>query len=104
MKDFRSRKKEKVSYMQHPLFSVVLFIVLLLVTSSVYKSYEKKKRADLGQNKFTEKYENLLNRKAELSRKIENLKTENGMKEEIKKTYNVGEEGETIIHITEKRD
>jgi hypothetical protein len=35
-----------------------------------------------------------------LQDKINSLKTESGLKEEIKKTYSVGEEGEYIIYIT----
>ncbi len=101
MKDFRSRKKEKNSLIYNPFFVIIVFIILLLIVNSAYKSYEKKRKAELEQERFNKKYETLLNRKEELLNKIKNLKTENGIKEEIKKAYNVGEKGETVIHITE---
>ena len=103
MKDFRQRKKKTLS-LYSPLVLVLLFLLLLLLLKSVYSSYSKKERAQTEQQKIDLHHSELLDRVENLSKKIKKLRTEEGIKEELKKNNNVGEKGETILRIVESRN
>ncbi len=98
MKDFRQRKKKK-SYLYRYFTILILFFIFSILLKSVYSSYVKKNGVEQEQQKLDNKYNELLKRKQFLEKNINRLTTEEGVKEEIKKNNNVGENGEIIIRI-----
>ncbi len=103
MKDFRQRK-QKNKLFNSTLVLVFLFLVFILLARSAYSSYQKKQKAQLEQNKFEQEHAELKETLEFYILRNERLKTLEGKKEELKKTHNVGEPGETIIHIVESRN
>lgn len=103
MKDFKTRKSSKTPFYHSWFFIVVLVLVLGLFVKSAYASFSKKKTADLEREKYQEKLINLENKKKNLEDKIDHLKTERGIEEELRKRFNVTKKGEKIIKIIEPK-
>lgn len=103
MKDFRSRKKTKKNILYSPLFLVFVFILLIFFVRSAFNSYKIKEKADREHQKIQKQYLDLVKKKDSLEKKINILKTEEGLRQEHKKRFNVIEEGEKIIHILDKK-
>lgn len=101
MKDFKTRKSSKTPFYHSWFFIIVLGLVLGLFVKSAYASFNKKKTADLEKEKYQEKLIDLKNKKENLENKINHLKTERGIEEELRKRFNVTKEGEKIIKIIE---
>jgi len=51
-----------------------------------------------------ERYNELVEKKEKRTAEIEILRTEEGKKEELRKNQNIGELGESILHIVESRE
>ncbi len=102
MKEFHTRRTKQYQYKWKNFFLILfLFLLIVLLIHATYKLFLKKRTAFEEHNKFDIQYEELLKRKKELEKNISILKSEDGMKEKIKRVYNVGEPGEVIIHITQ---
>jgi HD superfamily phosphohydrolase len=103
MKDFRSRTN-KYPFVYSPLFLIILVLVLGIFVKSTYSSYAKKNAAKIEQEKILERYNELVEKKEKRTAEIEILRTEEGKKEELRKNQNIGELGESILHIVESRE
>lgn len=101
MKDFRTRTESRRPFYHSWIFLTVLVMVLGLFVRSAYASFAKKKTADIQQEYYQEKVDDLEGKKNNLEEKIQNLKTERGREEEYRKRFNVVKEGEYMIRIVE---
>ncbi|MCI5051398.1 MAG: septum formation initiator family protein [Candidatus Pacebacteria bacterium] len=101
MKDYRTRKQRKNPFYHSWVFLFVLVLVLGLFVRSAYASFSKKRTADLEREKYQTRFDELVEKKELLEEKIEHLKTERGIEEELRKRFNVTKEGEKIIKIIE---
>ena len=98
MKDFRSRK-QKNRFMYSPLFIIIIFFILVILLKSVFSLYQKRSRAKIEEERINTYHEELVRTRETISKDIETLSSDEGIKEELRTKYNVGENGETIIHI-----
>jgi cell division protein FtsB len=103
MKDFQTRAQPKSKIMYSWLFIVFLAIILLMFARSAYFSFNKKQTADAQKEKYEQQLNDLEDKKTNLEDKIENLTSERGMEEELRKRFNVVKEGETMIRIIDKK-
>lgn len=104
MNDFRTRKKQTDSWTQSWFFLFFLLLVLGFFARSAYASFVKKRHADQERLKYEERVNELLLKKQALQERIENLNTERGVEEELRKRFNIVKPGETLIRIIEKPD
>ena len=102
MKDFRTRENTQKRFIYSWIFLVILFIILFFLGRSAFASFGKKRNADKERIKFQEKMETLEDAKLELESRINNLKTDRGLEEELRKRFNVVREGETMIRLIEE--
>jgi cell division protein FtsB len=104
MKDFRTRKSSQAPFHHSWFFLILLVLVLALFARSAYASFVIKRSADLEKDKYEQRLNSLENQKQNLENKIEQLKTDRGKEEELRKRFNVTREGEKIIRIIESTD
>ncbi len=103
MKDFQTRAQTKSNILYSWFFLCILLIILGLFVKSAYASFIKKNTANIQQQKYQERFEDLSQKKENLEEKIQNLKSERGKEEEFRKRFNVVKEGETMIRIINEK-
>jgi len=103
MKDFRSRKKT-FHFLQSPIVLFALVIILILSVKSAYISFNKRNIAEIEHKKFNNDYQDLVEKRDRLIKENDTLMTKEGIVGELKETFNVGENGESIIRITKDRE
>lgn len=85
---------------------ISIFLILLAVSvfllNSVNNVYQKKKEADKALARMKEQVLELQNREEYLAGSLERLKTEEGLKFEIRKKLNVAEAGESVAIIVDE--
>lgn len=101
MRTLRTREYDKWKKLGGFLLLLLLFIVLL---NSVRKVYKKKSASEQALVRMEADVENLEARKEFLENSIERLKTEEGLKFEIKKKLNVAEAGEAVAIIIDESE
>ena len=100
MKDFRQRKKIDKSF--NPiLVLLVLFLIFLFLSHAAYISFQKKQKAHKEGLSYENRLQNLLDKKEYYLSENKKLNTKEGVMRELKDKYELGENGETIIHIVE---
>jgi len=104
MKDFQTRTSKKKPFIYTWFFLVILSLVLVLFIRSAYSSFNKKSNADTERDKYQQQLDNLIDAREELDMRIENLKTERGVEEELRKRFNIVKEGETMIRIIDESE
>ncbi len=104
MKDFRTRTQKKQPFMYSWFFLLFLLFVTVLFARGAYASFVKRQNADLEKDKYQQHLDELSDKKKELESRIENLKTERGVEEELRKRFDITKEGETMIRIIDKND
>lgn len=102
MNDFQTRVSDKKSFKHSWFFLVILLIVLFLFARSAYASFTKKRNADIERNKYEEQLQKIIDKKHELENRINNLKTERGIEEELRKRFNIVKEGETMVRVIDE--
>lgn len=81
--------------------SVLLFILFSVTLNSAYGVYEKKRDAELALNKMQQDLVELEERETFLTESLGELSTEEGLKFEIKKKFNVAQVGESVALIVD---
>ena len=102
MNDFRTRKSNTKPWTQSWAFLLFLLFILGFFARSAYTSFAKKRNADAERIKYEERLNELILKKESLEERIENLNTERGVEEELRKRFNIVKPGETLIRIIEK--
>ncbi len=101
MSDFKKRKKtRKLIYSKTSIFMV--FSVLVVLSISTFNIYKKYKESLSNKKSSEEELKGLEQRNSELSARLERLKTERGLEEEIRKKFNVAKDGEGVVIIVPK--
>lgn len=101
MKDFKTRKSTQKPFYHSWFFLAFLVLVLSFFVKSTHASFSKKRNADLEKDKYELRLNNLKQKKINLETKIEHMKTNRGIEEELRKRFNVTKEGEQLIKIIE---
>jgi len=91
----RKIKRKIYSWWSAAILAVIAFF-FLNNTWDVYRKYSASKQNVEG---LEEQYKNAQNRERELSGKIDNLRTEKGLEQEIREKFNVAKEGEKVVVI-----
>jgi len=104
MKDFKTRKPTQRPFHYSWFFLVILIIIFAFLVRSAYSSFSKKRDTTLEKEKYETRLHNLEEKKINLENKIEHLKTDRGLEEELRKRFNISKEGEQIIKIIENQD
>lgn len=102
MNEFSTRKEPRKNFVYSWFFLAVLLIILGLFAKSAYASFSKKKNAEQERVKYHEKKQELESKKKALEDKINALKTDRGVEEELRLRYNIKKSGETLIRIIEE--
>lgn len=76
--------------------------VLVLMSLAAFNIYKKYRESSENRKRAQGELESLEQRNRELSSRIERLKTERGLEEEIRKKFNVAKEGEGVVIIVPK--
>lgn len=103
MKDFRTRNLKGRPVIYTWPFLLILLVILGFFGKSAYASFSKKRNADAERNKYQERFDNLVDKKIELETRIENLNTDRGIEEELRKRFNITKDGETLIRIIDEK-
>ena len=102
MKDFQTRIKNKTRFIHSCFFLFILLVIFIFLVKSVYSSFSKRNRAETERLKYQEQLNELKNKKMDYKSKIESLKTNRGVEEELRNSFNVVKKGETMIRIIEE--
>ena len=103
MLDFRQKRKVR-NILYHPATLVFLFVLVVFFLHSTWVVYIKKRTSESLKNSLVAKVENLRARDAELSSKIERLKTEAGLEEEIRSKFTVAKNNENMVIVVEENN
>ena len=93
-------KQRKIKRKIYSWWGVAILVVIVFFflnnTWDVYLKYSASKQNIEG---LEEQYKNAQNREQELGGKIDNLRTEKGLEQEIREKFNVAKEGEKVVVI-----
>jgi cell division protein FtsB len=103
MKDFHSRKK-KNPFIYSPFFFILVLFVLVILIKSAVSSYQKKIKAQTENEKYSEEFLELSEKKKYYEAEIQRLNTDEGKIAEFKKTNDYDEPGVTVIHIVNSEE
>lgn len=103
MFDFQQKRKIR-AFLYHPVTLVILFIFVVFFIHSTWVVYTKKQASENLKNTLLERVENLRARDKELSSRIERLKTNPGVEEEIRSKFTVAKDNENMIIVIEEPD
>lgn len=96
------RKNQRIrNFIFSPITILVLAILLLLLTRSVFGVYSKEKRARENLKRVEAEFADLLEREDFLEEGIQNLATPEGIEAEIRERYGVSKPGEKVVVIIE---
>jgi cell division protein FtsB len=102
MIEFQDKKKIRKMLYSWPVI-ILVAAALILLSSATYRMYLK--MSDTGENRDTSLDEQtaLLARQDALENHIEQLKTERGVEEEIRKKFRVVKDGESVIIVVDDK-
>lgn len=101
MSEFRKKRKtRRLIYSKVSL--LIAFAILVFMSLSTFNIYKKYRESYENKKSAKQELENLEQRNRELSSRIERLRTERGLEEEIRKKFNVAKEGEGVVVIVPK--
>lgn len=100
MLDFQQKRKIK-SIFYHKATLIVLGIIVLLTFRSTWVVFGKFLESERQKEIVEKKSVDLLTRDKELQNKIEDLRTEHGIEEEIRTKFNVAKESENVVIIVD---
>lgn len=102
------RELEKKQRLRKRLYSIPSLIGMLLVTfvlgKAAYSGLGRLEESQAYKETLEAQVANLAQREAELTRNIEDLQTEEGLRREIKEKFSVSEEGEYMAVIVDARN
>ena len=96
-------KKEQKKKWSDYLILLGLIIILILISRATWSLYQKNQIALANLHSSTERINKLTERQVVLRNKIERLKTERGIEEEIRNNFSVAKVGEQVVNIVEEK-
>lgn len=101
MSDFKNKRKtRKLIYSKISL--LIALAIVIFMSMSTYNIYKKYRESADNKKGAMGELSSLEQRNKELSSRIDRLKTDRGLEEEIRKKFNVAKEGEGVVIIVPK--
>ena len=91
------KKNNYTHYLYSRPVIIVLFILLILLSKSVYERYTVERDMAARREQSETELEQKLKRREQLDERVEYLEGERGQEEEIRKNFDVAKEGEQVI-------
>lgn len=101
--DYLRRKQKVRGRLYGKTVRIILVIVLLLLIRPTWKIYQKSRESEANLKRAEQEQAALEQRKNELSRDLENIKTDQGRDEEIRSKLGVAKAGETVVVIVDDK-
>lgn len=83
---------------------IILIIVLIFLIKPTWNIYKKSRESEDNLRRAEQEMKLLEERKNELSKNLESIKSEEGRDEEIRSKLGVAKEGETVVVIVEDKE
>ena len=96
MREFQDKRQRRLIIYSWPV-SVGLTILLIMLSGSVYRLYEKQRFISVERQSLFEEVSRLRARQSELEQEILDLATDRGLEEVIRQNFNVVKPGEKVI-------
>ena len=101
MSDFKNKiKTRKLIYSKISL--LIALAIVVFMSMSTYNIYKKYRESADNKKSVMGELSSLEQRDKELSSRIDRLKTDRGLEEEIRKKFNVAKDGEGVVIIVPK--
>lgn len=105
MREYQRKKKKIHRFLYSRLAFGILIVLTLFIGKATWNVYTKEQESEKNLKRATEELASLEARQAQLSQKIDRLKTTEGMEAEIREQFQVAKPGEKMVVIAEgKRD
>lgn len=96
MREFQGQRRRRQIMYSLPV-RVLLALLIILLSGSIYRLYEKQRLVSAERRSFLKEVERLRARQTELAQEVAKLGTERGVEEEIRENFNVVKPGEKVI-------
>lgn len=83
---------------------IILIIIIIFLIRPTWNIYKKSRESENNLKRAEQELMALELRKNELSKNLENIKSEEGRDEEIRSKLGVAKEGETVVVLVEKKE
>jgi len=103
MLDFQQKRKVR-AFLYHPVTLVTLFIIVVFFLHSTWVVYEKKRESEQNKNISLANVNLLRAHDVELSSRIDRLKTDSGIEEEIRSKFTVAKNNENMVIVVEEKE
>ncbi len=91
------RKKKFTDYLYTKPVILVLFLIFIFLTISVYERYTIEREMSHRRSEIEAEQKALTVRKDEIQKKVDYLQAERGIEEELRKKFDVAKEGEQVV-------
>ena len=91
------------SWFYSPLVAVALVVVVILSGLSVVRAYLKQHDALEMKNQYVKELQQVNDKQADLSHKIDTLSTERGLEAEVRERYRVVRPGEQLVIVVDNK-
>jgi cell division protein FtsB len=101
--DYLKRKQTIRGRLYGKTVKIILVIILLVLIRPTWNIYKKSRESEANLKRAEQELNSLEQRKNELSKNLESIKSEEGRDEEIRGKLGVAKEGETVVVIVEDK-
>lgn len=102
MLDFQRKKKIRKT-LYSPFVLVLLFIIMIILSSGVFGVYKKSKLSKVNLEREKKELEKLAMREKILASSIDYLKTDQGVEDEIRTKFRAVKDGEKVVVIIDEQ-
>lgn len=104
MSEFKPAKKTYKRILQSKVVLLIIFLIFLFMAKAVYGVYVKNSLAGQNVEKTRVELQGLEEKRDDLAEKLDNVATERGIEEEIRKSFSVAGAGEGVIVVVPGED
>ncbi len=95
-----SKKHNKLKYLYSWPVIVLLFVVVVLLSLSIFKRFTIEREMYNRRNNAEKELQKLYEKREVFQKKVDYLESKRGVEEEIRKDFDVAKEGEQVIVLT----
>ena len=95
-----SKKHNKLKYLYSWPVIVLLFVVVVLLSLSIFKRFTIEREMYNRRNNAEKELQELYEKREVIQKKVDYLESKRGVEEEIRKDFDVAKEGEQVIVLT----